>query len=660
MNLKIRIISLIAIFIFSTDVLNAQSIQKYNDSIVAYPELKGFASYDYVNRNNEEVKTGKFTFFFNSQDSLNEDYTNKIQVIGNYRQNFKTDNWQFIHKRFKPTGIPIIDGYSVIQKSSGVEHLVDVPFKNGIATGEGSVITNQIENSELHKNLFSASANFDKSNFIGAFEAKSDSLRITGEIDDDGLFTNTWTFEHERDNERIVEKRYYEKGVLMSHKIIRKGVTYEIEHLGLSKNPDDDGEWITTNTNKDYFNIILRANIGKKADDRNTALTDAIIENSNLFLKQSLISFREFNHIDIWKINEDNTHIYLPKLRVRKFSYTLEEKELISTATKQINESKQIINQYLKNPQVELNKHSYKELALYYEIYSEYIDEIVKLEKVFDLLNLPSFEFINREEIMTYIFEGVDFPSEVTFEFKDEIKKEPVEFPENLKVEDATIKSLAQQADEILKMLKSKLEVVEPIIERNRKRFEIEDKEKELLLYRDSIKTLFSNAHEDENFNSLHQRYAETIISYSSNQFKEYAKLPIEKRIEKTDKLLNCLLIFIDSYNQFAILKEQTERIKEEYTRVVWNPFTFTDMEETVKERVYNAYSKYLIPFLLDDLKHNITCGKMEIRLQNFTKVYEKMMVLRNQDTKEIERALRRVHDPKKIIEILSLELELK
>ena len=650
-------LSFLTIFISANSY--AQSTQKFNDSIVAYPELKGLATYDYIIRNNEEVKNGKFTYFFNSQDTLNEEYTNKIRVNGNYRQNFKSDNWQFIHKRFKPTSIPIVDGYSVIHKSAGVEHLVDVPFKNGIATGEGSVITNQIKNSELHKNLFSASANFDKNYFVGEFEAKSDSLRITGEIDENGLFTNTWIFEHNRNNEIIVEKRYYEKGVLVNHEIIRQDVTYEIEHIGLSKNPDDDGEWLTINANKDYFNIILRANIGKKAEGRSTELTDAIIENSNLFLKHSLISFREFNHIDIWKINEDNTHIYLPKLRVRKFPYTVEEKALISTATKQINESKQIINQYLKDPQVELNKHAYRELALYYEVYVEYIDELKKLEKVFELLNFPSYEFINREEIMPYIFEGIEYPEIVTFTYKDKTSEEKIRFPKNVSVEEATIQVLANHASEMLAMLKEKLEVVEPIIDRNRKRFEIEDKEKLLLLKRDSVKILFTNQLDDENFNSFHTRFASQFVSKSEEVFVNYAKLDIEDRIELTDNALSCMQHLINSYNQFTQLEYKIERLEEVYTRVVWNPFTFTDMHEIVKERVYNAYKKDLLPFLLDGLEEINSCEQIAAKMDNFKLVYERMRELRDQDTKEIERELRRVHDPVKISSTLSMKLEL-
>lgn len=641
------------------NTLIAQRTSKFEGIKTIYNGLTGQVAYDFSVKNKDTILNGNFDFLKSETDSTFENQINGFSITGHFKNGIKEKSWQFSNKVLSPANDIKMEGYHLKYLSNGVENAVDAYFTDGNAHKKWESRKLKIHNSEVTDTLFLSFSNFDNNHFSGDFFAVNPNLRIFGKTDEDGFLHGEWVFDYYGgQNNGVKEIRSFDKGVLIGHIIVKDGNEYEIKHIGLDKSIDDEGDWESIEVDSEFFDVIFQTNFGKKEKEGQSEFTDNIIQHSSSFLRKSIFSYIKINDNYIWSIIDD-TKIQLPLLKIKKYPYSSDELVQIKEARENISKAKEIVNNYLKDPQVELNKHAYRELALYYEIYSEYIDEIVKLEKVFDLLSLPSYEFINREEIMPYIFEGLEYPSEVTFEFKDEIKQEKVEFPENLKVEDASIKSLAEHVNEILKMLKAKLEIVEPIIERNRKRFEIEDKEKELLLYRDSIKTLFSNTLEDENFNSLHQRYAETIINYSSNQFKEYAKLPIEKRIEKTDKLLNCLLTFIDSYNQFAILQEQKERIKEEYTRVVWNPFTFTDMEETVKERVYNAYNKDLIPFLLSDLNDNITCNKIELRLQNFTKVYEKMMVLRNQDTKEIERALRRVHDAKKIIEILSLELEL-
>ena len=632
--------------------------QTFNDSIEAYSGLKGKAEFDFVRRNNVTIKNGKYTFFYNAQDSIDSAYTRKILVQGNYKNALKSGDWSFVNKRFRPTSTPIVDGYSVIHKSAGVEHAVRIPFVDGSAFGSGLVVTNQIENSQLFKNLFTARANFQNNSFVGKFEAFSDTIRVTGTIDEDGLFTNTWIFEH-LNGEKIVEKRYFEKGVLVGHEIIRNGKTFEIQHVGLSKNPEDEGEWVLINADIHYFNILLRTNMGKIAADKNKVLTDSIIMQSNLFLKHSLTSFREFNGLSFWKIDSDETHLFLPKLRVRKFPYTDEERLLIEKARAQIQQSRAIIKDYLRDPQVELNKHAYRELALYYEIYSEYRDELLKLERVFDLLNLPSYEFIDRDEIMPFIFEGITYPEQVTFTYKDNESSESVEFPKNLKVEDATIESLSRHAEEILEGLKSKLDVVKPIIERNRKRFEIVEKEQEMLQKRDTIKHLFTNGNRDENFNKFHQRYAHVFIAKSNEIFVNYAKQEIEQRIELTDATLTCLQGFVDAYNALIKLENKIERLEEVYTRVVWNPFTFTDMTEIVKERVYNAYYLDVLPFLLGDLEQRVDCDKIFSGVENFEKLYQRMRALREVDTRELERSLRRVHDANRIIELFDLKLDL-
>ena len=649
------------LFLMSLAVLTVfgQNIRQLNDSMAIYPDLVGYTNYEYFIRDNQQIKDGKFTYFYNSQDTTDISYTNKILLNGRYKNNLKTDLWQFRSKRFKPTSIPIIDGYLVIHKSAGVEHIVNVSFVNGVATGNGLIETNLIEESELAKNLFKADATFKNNYFVGSFQAKNDSIKITGEVDENGLFSNVWIFEHVIENEPIIEKRYYQKGVLVRHEIERKGETSEIQHIGLSKNPDDEGEWLSLNANKDYFNIILRSNIGKKDKANNSELPDIIIERSNIFLKQSLVSFREFNDISIWNVNDDDTHINLPKLRVRKLPYTDEERKLISQAKAQISEAKSIINEFLKDPQAELNRYAYRELALYFEVYTEYLDELKKLEAVFELLSYPSLEFINRDELMPHIFEGTTFPEKVKFEFKDTVIIEKIEFPANLSVEDANISSLSAHVTELLETLIAKLEVVEPIIERNRKRFEIADKEEQLVVLRDTVQELFENEVNDENFNSLHVRYARLFIKASSENFRAYAKRPIDQRINLTDDLMTCLINFKDAYSSLIEIEKQKNNLAEDYKRIVWNPFTFTDMEEVVKERVFNAYKNILIPYLLDDLEKNITCEKLKGRLNNFILVYNKMKELRNQDTKELERSLRRVSDPKKIIELFALNLEL-
>lgn len=631
-------------------------IHKVSDSLEAYPGYKGFAEFDRLKRNN--LKNGDFTFFYNAQDTILQIYTRKILVRGEYKNGLKSNDWSFSSKMFKPSNSPFIEDYSLIHKGSGIEHIILVPFNNGKAFGDAVVSTNQIENSDLAKNLFTARTRFENNAFIGKFEAFSDSIRITGEVDRDGLFTNLWIFEHSN-GEKIVEKRFYEKGVLKNHEILRKGMTFEVVHIGLSRNTEDNGEWVSIYADNDYLNILLRTNFGKKAVDKNQTLTDSIIAKSNIFLTHSMNSFQSFNQMDVWKVDGDSTHIFLPKLRVRKYAYTKEEQVAIQNTLKNILESKAIINAYLEDPQVELNKHAYRELALYFEIFSVYRDELVKLEKVFHLLNLPSYEFLNRSEIMPFIFEGISYPELVKFKYQDKNSEEKEAFPRNVKIEDATILNLSLHVEEMLNGLKSKMDLVKPIIERNKKRFEIVAKEQELLQKRDTIKHLFTNVNQDEKFNALHERFAAVFIQNAEEIFVNYAKQEIESRITLTDETMLCLDGFINAYEELKKTQAQLERIDEVYTRVVWNPFTFTDMTETVKERLFNAYKNDVLPFLFTDLEQNAVCSSLTIRLKNMEMLYNKMRELREEDTKELERALRKIHDPKTIIELLSLTLEL-
>lgn len=98
------------------------------------------------------------------------------------------------------------------------------------------------------------------------------------------------------------------------------------------------------------------------------------------------------------------------------------------------------------------------------------------------------------------------------------------------------------------------------------------------------------------------------------------------------------------------------DRINEVYTRTTWNPYTFTYMDERVNENVYEAFETEVFPFVWDELSNNISCEDIGEKSKNFEILYRKMIALRDEDTKQIDRQLRRSNTLEEILTTLNLD----
>lgn len=649
----LKLFLVLMILILNTLVFG-QRLDIHSDSIEVLG-TKGAVTYTYIKNKSEKIKHQKFSFISNEIDSLSDNFIQQLVIDGSFYKNHKTEEWTFNQTKLRPTTSKGVDGYNVVQLGSGVEKQINALFNEGRATGEWISFSTIIENSKVTDTLYKSTAQFKENKFNGRVKSTMDTLKLEGNVQNN-FFEGDWVFVHKGKNE-AKEIRSYSNGVLIKHELVVNNKTYDIKHVGLDQSfKENDEHWENVTVTKAYFDIILETNFGKINGTRDTTLSSPVIRTSNTFLKASLASFIKHNDHYIWSIENSDTLIEYPKLRVKKFPYSKEEKEKIATALVTLKETKSIIDNFLNDPQVEVNKHSYPEIAKYYEAYTIYKRELAKLNFVFSKLSLSTYEYINREEILPYIFEGTNFPTIVKYEYEGKENEVSIDFPENLNSNQANIENLSNHLEIFKKKLLEKKEIVEPIIKRNKKRFEIADKEKKLLEKRDSIEKIFSNNWNDPKYNELHTDFKTTIIEYSMSSFKKYAQEDIDDRINHIDAILLCFSELIHFYEQLIEFKNQEIRINELYTRVVWNPYTFTDMEETVKERIYNAYSNHLKPYFYLTLKENFNCAILSNVQHELDTLFTLMRALRNQDTKDLEKSLKR----KTKIEEILLEFDLQ
>lgn len=617
--------------------------------------LSGSANYSYFIDKSKRIYQGSFYFNSSKTDSSESNSVNGIELSGFYKDGLKNDNWIVSQMQLHNDGdgIAVRDPkYAIVNTSSGIDFNIQAKFDKGQAKGKWSAGKFKIDKGVVIDTLFFAEANFVKNQFVGALVSSNEEYEVSGQLTENGFFTGVWTFKFK--GNKIIEKRQFEEGVLIKHFVVSDGKELSLNHYGLDLSFDSENEdWDTLLLNEDYLSILKYVKAAEINDNKSLS---EIVEKSNDFLLKSITSFNGFDY-SIWNNTEGSDDLIFPKIKVRKFPYEDDEKSKIEIANEKLSSCESIIEDYLSDPQVSISKYSIENVSLYYSAYQIYQVELAKLRRLWNVLSSESAQYLNKTEFIPVVFSGTVFPAIVNYTFNDEVKSKEINFPQSLSIQEISIENLVKHIFEIDSCLQNKSSIISPILKDSKKRAEIADNEEVLVLKKDSIVKVFGDFYNSISFNTYHARYAENVIKYVEDEFKKYAQKPVEERIVEIESKLACFQGFIDFYDFLDAFPKKINEIELLYTRTVWNPFTFTDMDEIVKERVYNAYDKIIIPYLLNELEGSESCSKIDKRMRDFSIVFNRMNVLRNEDTQVLESRLKRMTNAEDVLRAFELNV---
>jgi len=632
-----------------------------SDTLKLENGLVGIATYSAVDSSGIKMFNGPFRFQHNTLDTNNIEGVRALIYEGRFDAGKKNGSWKFEIDELIPQGEAFVDDLKIVQRAKGQRTMIRANFKNGLAENYWTVHKTKVNQSVDVDSSFYAKAFFSKNAMLSSFLAWSDSLSIIGQINESGFLHGEWAFRHQTSSGAFVnEFRVYEAGILKKHSFVIDGKEIQIAHFGMDASFDNDQEeWVDFNLEDSYFSILHESVVYKNTlDEMDLKKALQMSEKASKFFNYALMSFRLSGDLKIWKIQKTDVIIQTPKVRVRKYSYTAEEKEKIQKALDLLGKAKKTAKAFLDNPQVEINRHSIEEIAHYHAALKVFNEEINKLNRILAKLNTPTFEYLNREEILPQLLDNVFFPGQLSYSFNDSLRQPAFNFPKALENKDMHISGLYAFAVRVHDAVQKCHEEVNPIVQRNKTKAQLAQLEEKLVQTRDSLQSLYSNTLKRDDFNNLHLRFQKTTLAQIEQIFVEYGKQELNQRLESINQVIADLENFFAFYKDLVDIKRNILDIDERYTRVVWNPYTFTDMEETVKERLYFAYKNHLLTHLLNRLEQTIYNGAMAETKSHFDALFEKMKTLREVDTKDLERALRRQTNPRTIAELLELNFD--
>lgn len=658
-SLRALLIPLFSSFLlfFLPITLLAQETELYEGTFSLKGGVKGQGLYDYYVKDGDSVKDGDFRFHTSDREGGDGGPYYGMKLSGDHDEGRMDGDWEYVHQRLLPTGEGYIQGRRIVHDSKGKEYKISASFENEKADGTWTAIHYTVEGSEPLDTLFRSRNRFDEGDLRGPFRAHSKRRVAEGDFTEEGTLKNEWRVQHLQDDEdTLAEVRDYENGVLKEHYILQNGDTIELKGLSWG---DEGGEREEVPMDAKYMKALLHSNslnMGQKEEGVNP---EELIENSNRFLERSLYAFSSFNGQEVWQLLEGNEELPLPKVRVRVFPYSADEKEELERIAELLERNEELFQEHYENPQVDVGRHSNEEVSFLYEVLDRYKQGNEELKKTHELLSDSSFLYIDRDAVRGKLIPRVSYPDSLAFEFDGEEMRRPYEFPSGIPDSEEGLDSVRTHLKAIQEDLERIGKELDRILEKFKKEDLLAEKEGELVKRRDSLEGLYSEGNGKDTLNSYQKQLAPTIREFYKERFESYAELGLEEKIERVDELITCYGEGIELYHGLEELPEEVKKLDERYTRSTWNPIHFTNMDERVKKDLYEAFEEELMPYLVEDLKSSLECGKIKSKGSNFGVLLQRMIDLRTQETKVLEKRIKKADDPEEIISIMDLGVDI-
>ncbi len=633
--------------------LRAQNKSEYEGAYTLKGDsIPGKCVYEFELINGDTVKQGRFSY--NRTLSVKQESRfEAVEFKGDYAGNSKTGNWVYGLKSFTPVNEPLVNDYSVVYEARGTEKSIQAEFDNDRASGEWISRELKVDSGQVVDTLFTAKANFLNGGFAGGFEGGNAQLKMTGQFSSEGLLNGIWSFEHEN----CIEEREFDNGVMIQHRFKVDNNTYELNYISVTTEDSvSENRLREVEVSRDYFKILTSDRFRLNVNEGSEKNTDRILswrQLSNENLSAALQSFQMESGRAIWNQLPGSDSIQNPRVKLILYPYDNQEQEHLKSIERKAEASLKTIREFYEDAQVDISRHSYEDIAYYFAVFKRYKPILEKVVEVAGKFNSKSFRFINRAIVFPEFFNDDQPESEIQFEFDDQKMQREHDFPDALKSDAAYhnewLEFTSSAAEDVSRINAE----VDKILEKYKKEKRLKEVEEKLVKAGDTVLALYKGEIEGVELNNYHKQAAEKVILFVENTYRNYGMESTENRLKSADSIMTCFKNLVNLFRAQDKLPGQLNRLDELYTRTVWNPYTMTDMEERLKERIYNAFEKDVLPGFLNRLVTEVNCYEVSRDINEFEKIYRLMVKLREQDTKDTERQLKKASGSKERAELL-------
>lgn len=578
-------------------------------------------------------------------------YFNFLSIQGYYSNNKVDGNWEVRSGTLRPVGGGVFKDYNYSFKVTGTEIVARGQLKNGQRHGNWKFYEWDISKSEIVDTLFYTDLSYATDSALGCISIRRGEKEfINAYFDKNALADGSWSYINTEDNRPHIREWKFENNHLVMKNIAINNTQYTIDFKQETATSINEE---VMHLDSNYFEIIdLIASI----NDPDPYLQSAESRPTIPLLMEALERIQEVDSILYL-----TTGIQIAnrlKVKLIKIPYQDSEVSSFKSIGENIKRIDAVTLDILGDPQINIAKISTWEIARYLSVLERFQSDLIEsFRTLLDLYKSGNLEYIYRGK---RLFKTLNFQTTVQLDSisSDGLKMADYRFHEfrldeeeiNLTTAETYINSILSEID----LIRDSLDffIYEMKKEENLVGLEtaLINKYEEVKQLNDSIITLeFTKIAGFDIHGTLHL--------YMEKWMGDYSRLEsIPEKMQQVEPLIDC-------FNRMERLIKTLENvpfnikiIEEGYTRTVFNPYTFSNMDEKIKMPIYRSFNELLLPGVFENLK-SLTCDKILTNQDNFVNLFEGMIELLKRDTRKEERRIRRVTDKQKGSDILGFNL---
>jgi hypothetical protein len=622
--------------------------------------LNGYSVFEFKKGANEGIiKDGKFQFSRNYVDSIGNNRVLKNFAEGSFKENNKNGSWIYKNEDHL-VSIKDVKDFNVISYLESQESILNARYNSGIPEGYWVFKVNQYSNEELQPKAFADRIIFKNGYITGDFQYKTfegdRTFFINGKLSNVGEMDGEWTLIYGQDSILVSEIRNYEKGFL----------------LGLVKRDLETGELLDEVV---YFSTIEKLNQVKTNRNEGFDISDRKFEvafndgfrrrsieyrgqySGNDFIESFLRQILQFEQGDY--VNEEGGLIKYP-IFTRRFRFDLSEDDKIRILEipKVYQNIRSQTNAYANMNTLALNKYKSDSLAFAHEFFQVSQLKFQNFENLIEIIEEGRIEFY---DIKNYIKDGLEYISNadtINYAYKDEPKQKIISFRKVIEKRENFLSDFSEYLAEELEVISGLGRYVERelfVLEQDEN---IQKIEAEILTKKSHVDSLFTNHEFIDNDEAIFiGKIRQNFLGEVFESFiKEYGNAEsFADKVRQSEKVMDLLNELEKQFDQLIRLYPAKEKLDELYQEEFFNPFTYARYNQRVKERLFEHGGIKLFNHYLDQLKEEKDYIKIKDWVSKIEKLHNRMLELRNEDTRKLERKIRNNTPVNKIESLLDL-----
>ncbi len=625
----------------SLQFLQAQEKQRYEGPLKLGDYL-GEAVYTYLVNQGDTILDGTFVLERSNLEALLENKDASFAFTGAFKMGYPHGPWTFQFGEFQSDNTTRVVDYQYTLNISGLQTAAEGELNMGKPQGLWDISKDRIQGSELEKALFKSQILFENGVPQQSFQVSDSSNTLVGRFLRDGLAHDNWELYSDGTTE-AVEVWSFDEGVLQHIQLQIDNETRR-ERIFDEDLPDTK----TINLEGNYLQIVkLWRDFRKSSATAEGKVADLLAQNADFY--------NRINGI----LSAIGTSSFRPEFKVKVPFFpldTIENKQLDSITT-MFENSYAVSQSLLKDTHLNILKLSDEETEYLYKVVSVISEEfLLPLGELVRYQREDIVEYVPRDQLIRQLW-PTGKPSEViTVAIGDEGNRRTFKAPGSTtnQWEEHNLNSLQQLAEYATTSLDTIAAVLQAKSTLKRREQEVIQLEELLLAQVNQLNMLVDSV--TQNIPVLHQRALQNITTTVGNYLKEYsAKEQLDQKVAFGERLKQCFKEMDTLAKRVTQLPERSSEIAGVYQDAVWNPFTTTIMNERVKKRITGTYTKVVVPYFLEQIATALDCENAKTYSSSLERLHLRMLALREEETRKLERKLKKTQDPIAVLRLLNL-----